>query len=60
LNDKIKNYERFDKKSQEKKIRMKSQETNKIYKPFKKKSKEWGAISRDEKLEDKIEKTFLI
>jgi hypothetical protein len=39
---------------------MKSQETNKIYKPFKKKSKEWGPISRDKKLEDKIEKTFLI
>jgi hypothetical protein len=36
---------------------MKLQETNKIYKPFKKKSKEWRTNSRDEKLkEDKNKK----
>jgi hypothetical protein len=58
LKDKIKNYKNFDKKSKKKKrMGMKLQETNKIYKPFKKKSKEWRTNSRDEKLkEDKNKK----
>ena len=60
MNDKIKNYERFDKRAKEKKMRMKSQETNKIYKPFKKNQKSGDQFLEMKNLRIKLKKKFPI
>jgi len=60
LNDKIKNYERFDKRAKEKKMRMKSQETNKIYKSFKKNQKSGDQFLEMKNLRIKLKKKFPI
>jgi hypothetical protein len=56
LNNKIKNYKNFDIKAKEKKMWMKSQEANKIYKPSKKIKKSGDQIREMKNLRRKLKR----